>query len=73
MERSQRYLGRIEEVLVEGENQKVPGQLMGRTRGNRLTFFTGEIDQLLGQIVPVKITETRAYSLTGEVLSLVEA
>jgi tRNA-2-methylthio-N6-dimethylallyladenosine synthase len=73
MERSQRYLGRIEEVLVEGQNDKSPGQVMGRTRGNRLTFFTGEIEQLLGKIVPVKITEARAYSLTGEVLSLVEA
>ena len=73
MEKSERYLGRVEEVLVEGQNQKVPGQLMGRTRGNRLTFFWGDSEQLLGKIVPVKITETRAYSLTGEVLSLVEA
>ncbi|MEB3161453.1 MAG: tRNA (N6-isopentenyl adenosine(37)-C2)-methylthiotransferase MiaB [Synechocystis sp.] len=69
MERSQRYLGRIEAVLVEGQNHKDPSQVMGRTRGNRLTFFRGNIDQLLGQIVPVKITEARAYSLTGEVLS----
>jgi tRNA-2-methylthio-N6-dimethylallyladenosine synthase len=68
MERSQRYLGRVEDVLVEGENHKVPGQLMGRTRGNRLTFFSGQIDQLCGRIIPVKITEARAYSLTGEVL-----
>ncbi|MGA1623002.1 MAG: tRNA (N6-isopentenyl adenosine(37)-C2)-methylthiotransferase MiaB [Synechocystis sp.] len=71
MERSQRYLGRMEEVLVEGQNHKDPSQVMGRTRGNRLTFFSGHIDQLLGKIVPVKITEARAYSLTGEVLSLV--
>jgi tRNA-2-methylthio-N6-dimethylallyladenosine synthase len=71
MERSQRYLGRMEEVLVEGQNHKAPSQVMGRTRGNRLTFFSGHIDQLLGKIVPVKITEARAYSLTGEVLSFV--
>lgn len=73
MERSQRYLGRVEEVLVEGENLKSPGQVMGRTRGNRLTFFQGEISELLGKTVPVKITEARAFSLTGEVLSLVTA
>ncbi len=43
-ERSQRYMGRIEEVLVEDENPKDKNQVMGRTRGNRLTFFTGDIN-----------------------------
>jgi tRNA-2-methylthio-N6-dimethylallyladenosine synthase len=64
-ERSQRYLGRIEEVLVEAQNPKDQTQVMGRTRGNRLTFFTGDINQLKGHIVQVKITEVRAFSLTG--------
>lgn len=66
VERSQRYAGRIEEVLVEAQNPKDPTQVMGRTRGNRLTFFAGDIAQLKGQTVPVKITEIRAFSLTGE-------
>jgi tRNA-2-methylthio-N6-dimethylallyladenosine synthase len=39
---------------------------MGRTRGNRLTFFEGNIEQLRGQLVSVKITEFRAFSLTGK-------
>jgi len=65
-ERSQRYFGRIEEVLVEDENPKDKTQVMGRTRGNRLTFFTGDIKELKGKLVPVKITEVRAFSLTGE-------
>jgi tRNA-2-methylthio-N6-dimethylallyladenosine synthase len=65
-ERSQRYLGRIEEVLVEDQNHKYPNQVMGRTRGNRLTFFDGNIAQLKGELVTVKITEIRAFSLTGE-------
>ncbi|MCA1993095.1 MAG: tRNA (N6-isopentenyl adenosine(37)-C2)-methylthiotransferase MiaB [Coleofasciculus sp. S288] len=64
-ERSQRYLGRIEEVLVEDQNPKDKTQVMGRTRGNRLTFFTGDFHQLKGQLVKVKITEARAFSLTG--------
>jgi tRNA-2-methylthio-N6-dimethylallyladenosine synthase len=68
MSRSQRYLGRVEEVLVEAQNVKDPTQVMGRTRGNRLTFFKGDIAQLLGKIVPVKITEIRAFSVTGEML-----
>ena len=67
-ERSERYFGRIEEVLVEAENPKNPTQVMGRTRGNRLTFFPGKIEELQGKTVKVKITEARAFSLTGEVI-----
>jgi tRNA-2-methylthio-N6-dimethylallyladenosine synthase len=66
-ERSQRYFGRIEEVLVEDQNPKDRTQVMGRTGGNRLTFFAGDIKELQGRVVPVKITEVRAFSLTGKI------
>jgi tRNA-2-methylthio-N6-dimethylallyladenosine synthase len=69
-ERSQRYEGRIEEVLVEDQNPRDPSQVMGRTRGNRLTFFTGDIAQLRGQLVPIKIHTIRPFSLSGEPLNL---
>jgi len=71
-ERSQRYAGRFEEVLVEDANPKDSSQVMGRTRGNRLTFFRGNINQLKGAIVRVRITEVRAFSLTGEILEPAE-
>ncbi|MBW4442919.1 MAG: tRNA (N6-isopentenyl adenosine(37)-C2)-methylthiotransferase MiaB [Plectolyngbya sp. WJT66-NPBG17] len=67
-DRSQRYEGRIEEVLVEAQNPKDPRQVMGRTRGNRLTFFAGLIDELRGKTVKVKITEVRSFSLTAQPL-----
>ncbi|WP_008318142.1 tRNA (N6-isopentenyl adenosine(37)-C2)-methylthiotransferase MiaB [Leptolyngbya sp. PCC 6406] len=63
--RSQRYQNRVEEVLVEDRNPKNPAQVMGRTRGNRLTFFEGDINALRGQIIAVRITEVRPFSLTG--------
>ena len=69
MERSQRYLGRVEEILVEEQNEKNPIQVMGRTRGNRLTFFPGKIQDFQGKLVKVKITDVRAFSLTAEVLA----
>jgi tRNA-2-methylthio-N6-dimethylallyladenosine synthase len=72
-ERSQRYMGRIEEVLVEDQNSKDKSQVMGRSRGNRLTFFTGDINELKGKLVKVKITEVRAFSLTGEPVEVPEA
>jgi tRNA-2-methylthio-N6-dimethylallyladenosine synthase len=68
-ERSQRYLGRVEEVLVEAQNEKAPSQVMGRTRSNRLTFFPGNIQTLKGRLVPVLITEARAFSLSGRPLA----
>ncbi|OAB58777.1 tRNA-2-methylthio-N(6)-dimethylallyladenosine synthase MiaB [Phormidium willei BDU 130791] len=70
-ERSQRYANRVEEVLVEEQNPKDPTQVMGRTRGNRLTFFEGSLEELKGKTVSVEISEVRPFSLTGRVLALV--
>jgi tRNA-2-methylthio-N6-dimethylallyladenosine synthase len=64
--RSDRYAGRIEEVLVEDQNYKDPTQVVDRTRANRLTFLQGNIAELKGKTVPVKITQIRPFSLTGE-------
>ena len=69
-ERSARYQDRIESVLVEDQNPKNLTQVMGRTRGNRLTFFSGDIKKLRGKIVGVKITEVRPFSLTGEAVTI---
>jgi tRNA-2-methylthio-N6-dimethylallyladenosine synthase len=58
------------EVLVEAQNTKLPTQLLGRTRTNRLTFFPGKIEELKGKTVKVKIQEVRAFSITGELNSV---
>ena len=71
-ERSQRYLGREEEILVEAQNTKDPSQVMGRTRTNRLTFFPGKIEELKGKNVKVKITEIRSFSITGELVEVLD-
>jgi tRNA-2-methylthio-N6-dimethylallyladenosine synthase len=69
-ERSARYAGRMEEILVEGINPKDPSQVMGRTRTNRLTFFPASDGRggsyRLGELVKVRITTVRAFSLGGE-------
>jgi len=66
--RSRRYLGREVEVLVEAQNTKDTSQVLGRTRSNRLTFFPGKIEDLKGKTVKVKITDIRAFSITGELV-----
>ena len=53
---------------MEAQNLKDSTQVMGRTRGNRLTFFKGDIAELAGKMVQVKITDIRAFSLTGEMV-----
>ena len=64
-----RYEGRNAEVLAEGINPKDPTQLMGRTRTNRLTFFSsagadGRRYQA-GDLVNVHIDAVRSFSLSG--------
>lgn len=67
-ERSQRFLGRELEVLVEGPNPKADGQLQGRSRHNKLVFCDGDGAALKGQLVRVRIEEARAFSLFGTML-----
>jgi tRNA-2-methylthio-N6-dimethylallyladenosine synthase len=71
-ERSARYAGRIEQVLVEGLNPKDAQQVMGRTRTNRLTFFPAANQDSSapstwqpGDLVDVRIAQVRAFSLSG--------
>ena len=72
-ERSARYAGRSEQVLVEGVNPKQADQVMGRTRTNRLTFFPAARASggqwQAGDLVEVRIEEVRAFSLSGIALS----
>jgi tRNA-2-methylthio-N6-dimethylallyladenosine synthase len=67
-----RWVGRIVEVLVEGESQR-GGQLCGRTRGNELVNFTAppraELSGFIGQLVLVRITGARAHTLAGDCLT----
>lgn len=69
LQRSQRYIGRVERILVEAKNPR-PGkedQVMGRTGGNKVTFFKGGVE-LIGSFVNVKIKEATSASLRGELL-----
>jgi tRNA-2-methylthio-N6-dimethylallyladenosine synthase len=53
-------------VLVEKRNDKFPSQVKGRNRQGCPVFFDGDIDELKGKLVPVRIVEARPYSLVGE-------
>jgi tRNA-2-methylthio-N6-dimethylallyladenosine synthase len=59
-------LNRVVEVLVEDGNPKNPAQVMGRVRQGRQVYFDGDLDELRGQLVNVRITEAGSWSLMGE-------
>lgn len=59
--------GKIEEVLVEGPSKTDKTKLTSRTRTNRVVIITGSED-LVGKIIPVRITKGNSFSLFGEVL-----
>jgi len=61
-------LGTVQRILVEGPSKRDATEWMGRTECNRVVNFAGN-SRLVGQLVDVKITETRTYSLRGEVLT----
>jgi tRNA-2-methylthio-N6-dimethylallyladenosine synthase len=69
-QRMARFVGRIEEVLVEGEARNASTQLCGRLSGNEMVNFDAPLgvprERLVGELVPVRITATRTHTLAGE-------
>lgn len=61
---NQRYLGRTEEVLVEGVSSRNSERLSGRTRTGKLVNFEGE-QSLVGELIPVKIEAANPWALRG--------
>jgi tRNA-2-methylthio-N6-dimethylallyladenosine synthase len=61
-------LGTVQRILVEGPSKRDSSELMGRTECNRVVNFAGA-QRLIGQLIDVRITETRTFSLRGEVLT----
>jgi tRNA-2-methylthio-N6-dimethylallyladenosine synthase len=63
-ERSQRFVGRTVEVLVEGESRTDPLRLRGRSRHNKVVNFDGLAQA--GELAMVLVTGATSQTLTGE-------
>lgn len=61
------YIGKVKEVLVEGRSKTNDKVLTGRTRENKIVNFLAD-EKVIGQLIRVKITKARSWSLEGEVL-----
>jgi tRNA-2-methylthio-N6-dimethylallyladenosine synthase len=65
---SERMVGTVQRVLVERAARKNARELAGRTENNRWVNFAGP-STLINQFVDVVITELRAHTLRGRLLS----
>ncbi|MBS0417548.1 MAG: tRNA (N6-isopentenyl adenosine(37)-C2)-methylthiotransferase MiaB [Proteobacteria bacterium] len=65
---SERMVGTVQRVLVERTARKNAHELAGRTENNRWVNFAGPT-HLINQFVDVVITELRAHTLRGRLLS----
>ena len=70
-ERSQRFVGRTLEVLIEGPSRTDPTRLRGRTRHNKVVNFDGLGEP--GDYVQVEITGATSQTLMGEMSLIARA
>ena len=69
---SESRLNTVQRILVEGASKRDATELMGRTECNRVVNFIGH-PRLIGHMVDVNITETRTFTLRGEVVTATTA
>ena len=65
LQRNQELVGRVEELLVEGDGRK--GNLRGRTRTNKLVHAAGDLPA--GAFADARVTAAAPHHLTGELVT----
>ena len=65
-EKNKKYINTIQKVLVEGKSKNNEDMLTGRTDSNKVVIFKGN-DNLIGQIINLKIVSEHMRYLKGEV------
>ena len=67
-EYSKQMVGKIYDILVDGESKTDKTMMSGYTEANKMVHFKGD-SSLIGKIVKVKINESHTYSLIGELVN----
>jgi tRNA-2-methylthio-N6-dimethylallyladenosine synthase len=65
-QKNEACVGKIFEILVEGPSKTGENMMAGRTDGGKIVNFAGD-ENLIGEIVPIRITNARTWYLTGEI------
>ena len=63
---SESMVGKTYDVLVDSISKRDDNMLSGYTEGSKLVHFSGD-ESLIGEIIPIKIIESKTYSLRGEI------
>lgn len=69
--RTERHLGKIQEILIEGVSKKSDTQLMGRNSQNTVAVFPRE-DYKIGDFVMVRMDSCTSATLIGEAVGYSE-
>lgn len=64
---NQKYIGQVENILVEGYSKNNESMLTGRTDSNKVVIFEGTAD-LIGKVIPIKIISEHMWYLRGEII-----
>ena len=64
---NKKYIGTIEEILVEGYSKNNKDMLTGRTDSNKVIVFKPKNNVKEGDIVKIKIIEDHKWYLEGEI------
>lgn len=67
LEANKKEIGKVFEVLVEGESKRSKEQLCGRNGKNKMCVFGGASGVKAGDYVNVKITDCTSATLIGEI------
>jgi len=65
IEKNREQLGRTVTLLVESRSKKNPEEMSGRDEANRIVNYRGD-EADIGQLVQVRVTEPKSFSLLGE-------
>jgi len=61
----ERFLNRVEEILVEGPSERDPMQWRGRTSGNQMVHFPWAEGIQVGDMIQIKIDTVKVHTLSG--------
>ena len=64
-EKNQKYVGTIQNVLIEGESKTNPEYLTGRTDSNKVVICPKQ-EGRIGKVIPLKIVSEHMWYLKGE-------
>jgi len=70
MEINKLLLGTEQQILVEGKSKTDPSVFTGRTRTNKIVHLSAD-KNLIGKFVNVEITETKSWTLAGNLKHII--